>query len=392
MAKKTNNILWKRFFKTSFCHNGQLNKRGEGLVSIEARQHTSRVYFSTHIYLKPEQFKNGLVINHPNANQLNVVLNTIKAEIEAVELDYILKGRYITVRQLKVAYNEKCTPTALLIDFGREVINNSERKQTTKDGYEVLFNNLNKFREGTRISDVDYNYIVAYNNWLKDCGIMQNTIIGRLQQLKTIISEGYKRDVIKENPFNKFKIPTMSHKQGFLTEDELNTMSKLKLNGKEKIARDAFLFSCYTGLRYSDVVSLKQNEINDNWIHKTMVKTQKPVDIPLVGLFDDKPLQIIEEYHGNIENLGRKMGQCGGLNQHLKKVFEKAGIGKENNFTYHTSRHTCASLLMQKGIPMTTVSKILGHCKISTTQIYAEVTKDVISNDIKKIGNRLRKK
>ena len=121
-----------------------------------------------------------------------------------------------------------------------------------------------------------------------------------------------------------------------------------------------------------------------------MIKTGKPVEIPLVGLFEDKPLKIIEEYGGNIEKLSKKMGQCGSLNHTLKQVFEKVGIPKDNNFTYHTSRHTCASLLMTKGIPMTTVQKILGHTKISTTQIYAEVTKDVIINDIKKI-NKLRK-
>ena len=216
---------------------------------------------------------------------------------------------------------------------------------------------------------------------------MHNTIVGRLQQLKAIVSEAHKRGVIKENPFIRFKIPSMVNKQGFISEGTLNELEKLNLKRKEKVARDAFLFSCYTGLRFSDLSTLKQNEITNNWIKKIMKKTGKEVEVPLVGLFEDKPLKIIEEYGGNIEKLTRKMGQCGSLNQTLKKVFEMVGL-RDTNFTFHTARHTCASLLLLKGIPMTTVQKILGHTKINTTAIYAEVTKEVITNDIKSINKK----
>lgn len=379
--------MFKLFIRVIFNHNSKLNQRGEGLVEIEARQGSKRSYFSTHIYLKPDQFRNGLVINHPNANQLNVVLTRIKSDIEAIELDYILKGKYITVSQLKDAYKEKCTPSALFIDFGKKIIENSDRKDATKNGYNVFFNNFSLFNSDVRISDIDYNLIVKYNNWLKESGVMHNTIVGRLQQLKAIVSEAHKRGVIKENPFIRFKIPSMVNKQGFISEGTLNELEKLNLKRKEKVARDAFLFSCYTGLRFSDLSTLKQDEITNNWIKKIMKKTGKEVEVPLVGLFEDKPLKIIEEYGGNIEKLTRKMGQCGSLNQTLKKVFEMVGLC-DTNFTFHTARHTCASLLLLKGIPMTTVQKILGHTKINTTAIYAEVTKEVITNDIKSINKK----
>ena len=120
--------MFKLFIRVIFNHNSKLNQRGEGLVEIEARQGSKRSYFSTHIYLKPDQFRNGLVINHPNANQLNVVLTRIKSDIEAIELDYILKGKYITVSQLKDAYKEKCTPSALFIDFGKKLLKTQTEK------------------------------------------------------------------------------------------------------------------------------------------------------------------------------------------------------------------------------------------------------------------------
>lgn len=239
----------KIMYRVVFNYNIQQNKRGESLVQIEARQGTQRKFFSTHIYLREEQFMNGLVTNHPNANQLNVVIEQMKHDIERIELEYILKGRYISVTQLKEFYKEKCIPSALLREFGMQIVSNSDRKESTQNGYVVLFNNIDKFRDNVRISDVDYNFIVEYDKWLRDSGVMDNTRIGRLQQLKTIMSEAYKRDVISDNPFVRFKIPSMTDKKGFLTMDDINNISKLKLKGKMKIVRDGFLLSVYTGLR-----------------------------------------------------------------------------------------------------------------------------------------------
>jgi hypothetical protein len=84
-----------------FNRNGRLNKRGEGLVQIEVRQGRKRIYFSTCIYLKPEQFCNGLVVSHENANKLNVTLVYLKRKLEDIELDNILQGKYLTLSQFK---------------------------------------------------------------------------------------------------------------------------------------------------------------------------------------------------------------------------------------------------------------------------------------------------
>ena len=114
-----------------------------------------------------------------------------------------------------------------------------------------------------------------------------------------------------------------------------------------------------------------------------MVKTGKPVEIPISELFDGKAMNIIEKYHGNIENLTKKIVQNGATNQILKRVFEKAGIDS-NNKSFHIARHSCATNLISKGLPITTIQKILGHTKISTSLIYAEVTKETIINDLKR--------
>lgn len=370
-------------YRIVFNHNNQTNKNGMSLIQIEARQGYDRKYFSTHLYVKKEQFKNGFVINHELSEKYNCLLINMKNNIEQIEIDSILyNNNYLTLSQLKDLYQYHSTPSALLTDFGKEIILSSDRKKSTQAGYDVFFNNIEKFRQNIHINDVDYNFIVSYDKWLKESGISDNTRIGRLQQLKTIMSEAVKREIIPINPFTRFKIPTMKNKVGFLTSNELLSLERLTLLKKEKIVRDAFLLGCYTGLRFSDIKDLKNDDINNGWIKKTMKKTSKTVEIPISVLFEGKAIQLIERY-GNIEKLGKKLGQNGAANQILKNVFEKAGINSDGK-TFHISRHTCATLLMQQGLQITTIQKILGHTKISTSMIYAEVTKDTILNDIKK--------
>ena len=308
--------------------------------------------------------------------------------IEKIEIDFLKRGVSPTLEMLKAAIKESSSPSAKFIDFGREIVSASERKELTKLGYETLFNNIEKFRKGVLISDVDYSFITKYDSWMKDCNIAHNTRVGRLRQIKAILNEAIKRDIINKNPFDMFKIPPMNNKKGFITMKGLNKIEELKLDGKEELIRDGFLFCCYCGLRFSDLVTLKSEHISNGWITKTMIKTNFVVEIPISELFDGKALQIIKKY-GKIENLSTKIGCNATVNKMLKDIFKKAKI--EGVFTFHTSRHTFASLMLQLGVPITSVQKMLGHQKLTTTQIYGEVNKDTITKDLKKVIKKVKK-
>jgi integrase len=166
----------------------------------------------------------------------------------------------------------------------------------------------------------------------------------------------------------------------------VNSIEKLKLTRKSKYVRDAFLVGCYTGLRISDIKTLKNEDIRDGWICKKMIKTNKNVMIPYSKLFDNKFQDIMDRYGNNIDRLTKHIGQTGAANQILKKIFEEAKIidYAERNITFHTSRHTFASLLLEEGVQISTISSMLGHTKLSTTAIYAETTQKTILNDLKK--------
>lgn len=373
------------------CH--YLNKRGESLIQIECSDGSKRIYFSTNIRVKPSQFVEGEVANHPLANEYNYLICEIIVSIEKIEIDFIKRGIKPTLEMIKNAINESSAPSSKFIDFGKEAVASSDRKKRTKEGYDTLFNNIEKFKSGVLISDVDYNFIVKYDQWMKDCGIATNTRIGRLRQTKAILNEAVKRDIIEKNPFDKFKIPSMENKKGFLSLSSIKKIENANLSNKEKIVKDAFLFCVYSGLRYSDLKTLKSEHIKNGWITKTMEKTKFKVEIPIEKLFDGKAMKIIERY-GKIENLTKKIGCNATVNKTLHDIFKKLNIKNddgEKEFTFHTARHTFASLLLQMGMPITSVQKMLGHQKLSTTQIYGEVDKKTINNDIKNVLKKMNK-
>ena len=173
----------------------------------------------------------------------------------------------------------------------------------------------------------------------------------------------------------------MVSKKGYITKEQLQKLERLSLKGVEDRVRDAFLIGCYTGLRFSDIVSLRPEHIKDGWLVKKMVKTGFVVEIPIADLFEGKMLLLLEKY-GNIDKLTKSLGSNSSVNKVLRGILDR--IGADAKITFHSSRHTFATLLGQKDTKLTTLQKLLGHQKLQTTEIYNEVDRQAIINDIKK--------
>lgn len=351
-------------------------------MQIEAEQQGRKVYFSTHTYLPPEQFANGCVVNTSLADGLNYALFRMIREVEDVELEYIKKGVDVTLPLLKEAVRAHLSPSAKLTDFGQEVVTNSERNVLTKQNYKTLFNNLERFRSGVLITDIDYQFVVTYDRWLKASGIAHNTRISRLRLLRAVLNEAKNRDIISTNPFDRYRIQQMVSKKGYLTRDQVCELERMKLKGYEDLVRDAFLVGCYTGLRFSDITALRQNHIKDGWLTIAMQKTKFTVEIPVATLFEGKMMRLVEKYGGNVGRLTKRLGANASVNRTLRTLLDT--IGTDQKITFHSSRHTFATLLGQMGVDLATVSKLLGHQKLQTTQIYREVDRRSIEIELAK--------
>lgn len=368
----------------------RLNKRGEGLIEVECRQQGRRIYFSTHIYCKPDEWCNGSITGIANAEPLNYVLYLTVQDIERIELEYIKRGVNVTLPMLREAVRSKVSPAAKLRDFGLEVVSQSDRREQTKQNYHTLLNDLDRFHKGLLVTDVDYTLINRYDRYLRE-HVSLNTRVSRLRLLRALMNEARRRDIIALNPFDRFRIQQMVSRKGFLTEKQLHALERLSLTGKDETARDAFLLACYTGLRFSDIVTLRQDHISaDGWLTKEMVKTGFTVEIPTGELFNGKATELIAKYGGDVGNLTRMVPCNEETNRRLKDMFLR--VGADTKLTFHCSRHTFATLLGRRGADITTIQKLLGHQKATTTEIYRETDRSNITAGLSRMRNKFHHK
>ena len=181
-----------------------------------------------------------------------------------------------------------------------------------------------------------------------------------------------KRKVIRadNDPFLQIRIPEIKARREHLTEEELRAMETVTLTDKrQKHLRDAFLFCCYTGLRWGDFHRLTSNNLHQHTLSFEQHKTGGRVELPLDVLWTGKALDLIRRY-GSLEALV-DIGDNKKCNHDLRDIAEKAGI--KRHLHWHLSRHTCATLLNQHGLNMQEIQFILGHSKLATTEKhYAE--------------------
>ena len=213
-----------------------------------------------------------------------------------------------------------------------------------------------------------------------------------LERLKKMMNLALQLEWIEKDPFVRFKLKFTKHQRDYLSESELQIFERgvLKTEHHRK-TRDVFVFSCYTGLSYTDVKSLTDHNIvrgidGDYWIFTQREKTEQSVKIPLLN----KALDIIRKYDNYEVNSTKLLPVYSNqkTNVYLKEIAALFEIKK--NITFHSARHTFATTVtLSNGVPMETVSKLLGHSKLSTTQVYARVIEEKVSVDMKSLRNKL---
>ena len=370
-----------------------LNGQGCALVQIEAKLNQRNIYMTTNVYLKPEHWDSSTaqIVNHPQANELNALLFEKIIHLQSIELSLWKRGIQPTLSLLKDSIKKKIPVQVSFITFARSSIRNSDKKPKTKENLLTTLTVLEQFRQGVDFADLTYSFLKDFEVFLRERGSSVNTIAKHLRQLRTLINEAINEGYMSQDayPFRKFKIKQEKGKHEFLTPNELKKMENLQVDTpKDKQVLDAFLFCCYTGLRFSDFRALKSDNIvrvyRKRWLFLTMIKTEEEIKLPLELLFEGKALPVLDSYP-SVEAFA-DIPNNAETNKMIAALAVKCGIKKK--ITFHTSRHTCATLLVHKGTPITTVQKILGHTSIKTTQIYSEVLSDTIVRDLRHISKK----
>lgn len=384
----------KVIYNLVFNRKKQLNAEGKALIQVEAYLNRQKKYFSTKVYIKPSQWDNKrrAVKNHPNAEALNQHLHTFVSELERIELELSRSGQPFTLKDLK---ETSLSASPSFTAFLESEISHSNLRLSTLKNHLSTLHVLSEYRGEVSFDDLNFNFLSDFEYYLLGQQYHRNTIAKHMKHLKRYINLAINKDLfdLQKYPFRKYKIKYQESKRTHLTPEELHRLETLALGNQRTLRRclDMFLFSCYTGLRFSDITRITNENfhyIDDKlWLIYSSVKTDVSVRLPLFLLFGGKSVPIYERYCNNRHTLfDIPVSANSNINKQLRKISALALIDKKVSF--HTARHTNATLLLYNGANITTVQKLLGHKSVRTTEIYSNIMDMTIVRDLEKMTEK----
>ncbi len=344
------------------------------------------------------------------SQKTNDYLSQVQSDLVDCKKELRKEGKFISAQSVKARYlgeDKSLSTLNELIKYHRD--NEIKKLEAgTAKNYSATEKYLKRFIKkkfkstDVNLGQIDYAFVLSFENYLRSCEplmasqpLTNNGIMKHMERFKKMTTIACKLDAIKKDPFAFFNASFIPFDREFLNMEELLVMEKqpFKDPGIAKV-RDIFIFACYTGLAYIDTKKLKPEQVvlgidGDEWIFTRREKSKTPVKIPLL----EKAKKVLDKYsyclYGRDRDLLLPVYSNQKCNEYLKKIATKCKINK--NITFHVARHTFATTVtLAHGVPIETVSKLLGHKRLSTTQIYARVLEQKISEDMSVLKSRLK--
>lgn len=341
------------------------------------------------------------------ATELNRALDKIVVSIHASHEGLIERKGSATPKEVTIAFQGMASGQESLLGYcdkfhkmmlQRVGIN---LKAKSCDQYRIAFNYLREFLKAKyNLKDIsfgalDYSFIEKFDHYLRiERKFKPNSVVGIIGRVKLMIRRAITDDVIVFDPFISFRSEGEESKPKTLTRQELEQIMTTPLDIPSRyLVRDLFLFSAFTGISFSDIRNLKYSDLTTNddgtvWIHSKRMKTGVEFHVPLLAL----PIKLIDKYRGTTEgeHLFRMLSNTK-TNFHLKKIAQMCGIDK--CLCFHAARHCYASVVtLSQGIPMETVSRMLGHSTIKSTRIYAQISYEKVDSDMRLLAKKIKGK
>lgn len=362
-------------------------KEGRGMVGVYIRctQFGKSILIDTsvRIFFDEWDVENGMVIRNPNARKLNLLIRKTLYKLEEYELDY--DGEF-TLSKLQEIWEGRKS----MYDFYSLMeyqINHRDIRDGTRGIHRRVLAHLKKYQSSCSVSELTEDYVKGFIHYMKEASLAENTISMHLHTLRCDYHIARKIFGCKV-PSGAFDFyheklsDRLRYKMKSLTEGDIHTLenyiSRIDTPPKDIETIDRFLFMSYTGVRISDLISLSENNFSiENgimWMTYTSVKTNTFVRVPLSSIFDGRAEQILNKYMLRLNNFFNIKKES--FNSRLKTAVKHAGINK--HVTAHVARHTCASRLVNKDVPVTTIQKVIGHRSLKMTMVYAQTNENTL--------------
>lgn len=385
-------MLHKIVYDVIFNPSKKWSRTGDGMIMIRASQGRKSVDIPTNIFCQSKQFSDGYINSlHPQFNGLNAMINQILLDIQATEIEAFRKDINMTVQRLYSMYVEALSTTVPLTEFAENILKySSNRKEVTKRSYRDVVRNVNEFSPSVALEDMDIQWIKKYERWMYDRGMSDSTVWGRMKVIRAFFNEAIKRDLLKpwQTPFRIYEIPELRYRTDVLRFSEMEDLLNYRFEDRKlSKARDFFLLSCYTGLRYGDMIRLTSGHIRqvgeETWLTMQTMKTGKLVQIPLTIIFYGRAMEILKKYKRVEDLVG--MFKCNTtINRAIHDMFSICKIGGSQRITVHTARRSCITGLADFGVNVYVIQKVVGHARITTTQKYIQLSTATIEADLRK--------
>ena len=387
------------------------DKTGKCTIYLRITVNGKRAETSVHRKVKIEDWNtgSGRAKNSKASNrELNRFLQDVRARLFQIQGKFVSDGRLYDAQILKNTFLGKNTRLKTLLNIyddhnkeiselvGREFSSGAYQRHLRTARHLKSFIIKEFGYEDINVKEVDLNFIKRFEHFLKtqlkSCG--QNTVTKYVTNLKKIMRICYANDWISKDPFYHWKAKWKKVERDILNERELKTLMETEMpNQRLEQVRDVFVFCCFTGLSYIDVEKLSNNHIlldmnGEKWIKIRRSKTDVKSSVPLLHSAE----MILRKYNVNFNHTSGKLLPIISnqkLNLYLKEVATVCDIDKK--LTFHLSRHTFATTVtLANGVPIESVSKMLGHSSLKTTQIYAKVIDRKLMEDMEVVKAKFK--
>ena len=377
-----------------------------GRITIDGTPKT----FGTKLEINPETWdlKHGRVLGKSNlAININQKLDKIRVRINKIYEDMMKDDGFATSQKVKLSFlGVGVMEDAVLKVFKEQnqdfekMVSKGKRSQSTYNKYKTVFNHLSGFiteryhRDDMAFRELTCDFIREFDFFLRiDKECTHNTVWVYTMPVIALADLAIKKGLIRQNPFEDYKITMEETDRSYLLKEDVESLMLLKPSkSKYELVKDLFIFSCFTGLSYIDIKKLKWNNIQSFFDgHQWIISRRKKSDVASNVRLLEIPKRIIEKYRGITRNeFIIPMPSNATCNNHISKLTEQAGIVTEQKITFHTARHTFATMFLTEGVPLESLSKMMGHKNISTTQIYAKITSQKISKDMDMVAPKFQ--
>jgi len=397
-------------FSISFFVRKERVVKGETKIYVSLVLNKKRMKISSNLFVpisnwdSSKGFPRGTTFD---IKQLMMKLDEIKNKYFDCYHKLLIENQSFTTEDIKnefLGIKDAEQTLMKMFEYHTETTKNTLAENTKRHfrGTEKYFKEF--LSEVLRISDIplsrlnlkfltDFEQFIHRRNKTSKNPCNHNSMTKHIVRFRKIVNIAIMNDWLDKDPFMKYKSSYIPSNRGYLTKDEFQNIEQVNIAIQRlKIVRDLFIFSCYTGLAHIDAMNLKSENIcvginKKSWIKTTRTKTKIPVNVPLLPAAE----MILERYKDSpLVKQGYVLPQISNqtVNAYLKEIAVLSGISK--TLTFHMARHTFATTVtLTNGVPIETVSKMLGHTSIKTTQIYAKVVDSKICDDMDVLMQKL---